>query len=133
MGLISRVSSRTYRATFKMSRTQPPVDPETGYVHPRNEYIASLKPQDIDIGYMDIILCDLIPKGPNSPVKKHVVENWGRRKSAHTPRDDFSASCKEAGRLDFMLFTKDVPKTVENFKSLLREKDGTGYSSTNFH
>lgn len=104
--------------------------PSDGFVPPNDRYIMSLKPEDIELGYMDLRICDLIPKGPNSPVDHHC---WGRRKSAMNPLNDFENSCKMAGRLKFMLFAKDVPKTVRNFKELIKEKDGTGYVHTNFH
>jgi len=104
---------------------------EDGYIPPRDRYIMSLKPEDIELGYFDIRICDLIPKGPNSPNKHHNA--WGRRKSALNPLDDFENSCKMAGRMKFMLFSRDVPKTVANFKELLKNKEGAGYVRTNFH
>ena len=117
--------------------SQPSVKPppitymDDDFISPKERYIMSLKPEDIELGYMDVRICDLIPKGPNSPNKEHNL--WGRRKSAMNPLNDFENSCRMAGRMKFMLFSKDVPKTVQNFKELIKEKDGTGYVHTNFH
>lgn len=116
----------------QMGGTRPTLNlPNVETAAPADRFILGLKPEDIDRGFMDIQICDLIPKGPNSPIPEHNLS--GRRRSALNPYSDFENSCKSAGRLKFMLFTKEVPKTVRNFKALLKAKDGTGYLNNNFH
>mmetsp|Transcript_49813 Transcript_49813/g.57385 ORF Transcript_49813/g.57385 Transcript_49813/m.57385 type:complete len:174 (-) Transcript_49813:200-721(-) len=46
---------------------------------------------------------------------------------------DISIGGKEAGRIEFELFSKDCPKTTENFRALCTGEKGKGLSGKDLH
>ena len=46
---------------------------------------------------------------------------------------DFATKTRKLGRVEFILFDDVVPKTVNNFLSLITHKEGYGYKGCNVH
>lgn len=46
---------------------------------------------------------------------------------------DIKIGTKNAGRITMELFSKEVPKTCENFKGLCTKPEGEGYKGSKFH
>eukprot|EP00041_Stephanoeca_diplocostata_P014532 m.267221 g.267221 ORF g.267221 m.267221 type:complete len:392 (+) comp19727_c0_seq4:72-1247(+) len=46
---------------------------------------------------------------------------------------DITIGDEDAGRIEFELFEREVPKTVQNFRTLCQRKKGEGYKGSTFH